>query len=173
MAALAKGLREFHGSAWPLRQAGTLGVYHGGLYMNAWARLRPDRVSVLYLDNGVCDIRSWRGGFALSRRERGSAKGRAMYEPRSATRTTGRGEAKVLPPAESLLPAIKSGVSSSHATAPPTRPSTLRRQCGACVKLWQDNGGRVKLFPKEGGDHHPHGLPDSAPLIEVLVAEAE
>ena len=40
------------------------------------------------------------------------------------------------------------------------------------IKLWQDQGGRVKLFPKEGGDHHPHGLPDPAPLIEVLTAEA-
>ena len=40
------------------------------------------------------------------------------------------------------------------------------------IELWQDHGGRVKLFPKEGGDHHPHGLPDPAPLIEVLTAEA-
>jgi len=41
------------------------------------------------------------------------------------------------------------------------------------VKLWQDNGGVVKLFPKEGGDHHPHGLPDPKPLIEVLLAAAK
>jgi hypothetical protein len=41
------------------------------------------------------------------------------------------------------------------------------------VKLWQENGGRVKLFAKEGGDHHPHGLPDTTPLIQVLVAEAK
>jgi hypothetical protein len=31
----------------------------------------------------------------------------------------------------------------------------------------------MKVFPKSGGDHHPHGLPDAAPLIEVLVAEAK
>jgi hypothetical protein len=31
----------------------------------------------------------------------------------------------------------------------------------------------VKLFPKVGGDHHPHGLPDPKPLIEVLTAEVQ
>jgi arylsulfatase A-like enzyme len=40
------------------------------------------------------------------------------------------------------------------------------------VKMWQDNGGRLKLFPKEGADHHPHGLPDPAPLIAAIAAEA-
>ena len=41
------------------------------------------------------------------------------------------------------------------------------------VKFWQENGGRLKLFPKEGGDHHPHGLPDPKPLIDLLIAEAK
>jgi hypothetical protein len=41
------------------------------------------------------------------------------------------------------------------------------------VDFWQKNGGKFKAFPKEGGDHHPHGLPDATPLIEVLVAEAK
>ena len=44
-----------------------LGISRGGLYVNAWVRLHPDRASVLYLDNGVCDILSWPGRFQLTR----------------------------------------------------------------------------------------------------------
>jgi hypothetical protein len=40
------------------------------------------------------------------------------------------------------------------------------------VKLWRERNGRFKVFAKEGGDHHPHGLPDSKPLIDLLVAES-
>jgi hypothetical protein len=31
----------------------------------------------------------------------------------------------------------------------------------------------VKVWAKDGGDHHPHGLPDPQPLIEALTAEAK
>ena len=82
-------------------------------------------------------------------------------------------KAKSLQPAEGLLPAIKAGVFliSCHGTADKTVP--FEDNASHVIKLWQDNGGRVKLFPKEGGDHHPHGLPDPKPLIEVLTAEAK
>ncbi|MEY4242845.1 MAG: hypothetical protein RLZZ245_430 [Verrucomicrobiota bacterium] len=51
-----------------------LGISRGGLYVTAWTRLHPDRVSVLYLDNGVCDIRSWPAGFQLTKQGKGSSK---------------------------------------------------------------------------------------------------
>ena len=40
------------------------------------------------------------------------------------------------------------------------------------MAVWEKSGGRFKIFPKEGGDHHSHGLPDPAPLIELLCKEA-
>ena len=57
-----------------------LGISRGGLYVNAWARLHPDRVSVLYLDNAVCDIRSWPGGVALTHQSKGSPRDWALYK---------------------------------------------------------------------------------------------
>jgi dipeptidyl aminopeptidase/acylaminoacyl peptidase len=141
--------------------------------VNAWARLHPDRVSVLYLDNGVCDIRSWPGGVALTHQSKGSAKDWALYKTEFGYANDDEAKAKSLQPAEGLLPAIKAGafLISCHGTADKTVP--FEDNAAHVVKLWQDNGGRVKLFPKQGGDHHPHGLPDAAPLIEVLVAEAK
>jgi pimeloyl-ACP methyl ester carboxylesterase len=150
-----------------------LGISRGGLYINAWARLHPDRVSVLYLDNGVCDIRSWPGGVALTHQSKGSPKDWALYKTEFGYANDDEAKAKSLQPAEGLLPAIKAGafLISCHGTADKTVP--FEDNAAHVVKLWQDNGGRMKLWAKEGGDHHPHGLPDAAPLIEVLVAEAK
>lgn len=30
------------------------------------------------------------------------------------------------------------------------------------------NGGNIELIIKEGGDHHPHGLPDNTPIVEFI-----
>ena len=150
-----------------------LGISRGGLYINAWTRLHPDRVSVLYLDNGVCDIRSWPGGVALTHQSKGSAKDWALYKTEFGYANDDEAKAKSLQAAEGLLPAIKAGVFliSCHGTADKTVP--FEDNAAHIIKLWQDNGGRMKLWAKEGGDHHPHGLPDAAPLIEVLTAEAK
>ncbi|MFN5804026.1 MAG: alpha/beta hydrolase family protein [Opitutia bacterium] len=164
---------ELHGARDLSPRPALLGISRGGLYVNAWARLHPDRVSVLYLDNGVCDIRSWPGGVALTHQSKGSPKDWALYKAEFGYANDDEAKAKSLQAAEGLLPVIKAGVFliSCHGTADKTVP--YEDNAAHVVKLWKDNGGRVKVFPKEGGDHHPHGLPDSTPLIELLVAEAK
>jgi len=69
------------------------------------------------------------------------------------------------------LPAIQAGVLliSCHGTADSVVP--YEDNAAHLVKMWQDNTGSLKLFPKEGGDHHPHGLPDPAPLIAAIAEE--
>ena len=65
------------------------------------------------------------------------------------------------------LPAIQAGVLliSSHGTADTVVP--YEDNTAHLVKLWQDNGGRLKLFPKEGADHHPHG-----PCVSISMVAA-
>ena len=145
-----------------------LGISRGGLYINAWARLHPDRVSVLYHDNGVCDVRSWPAGAKLLAQGKGSPKDWDLYRKEFGFATEQAALGQSLQATDGLLPAVKAGVVliSCHGTADQTVP--YGDNAAHLVKLWQDNGGVVKLFPKEGGDHHPHGLPDPKPLIDVL-----
>jgi len=148
-----------------------LGISRGGLYINAWARLHPDRVSVLYHDNGVCDVRSWPAGLPLGAwAGKGSPKDWELYKKEFGFASSEEAAAKSSRPTDGMRPVINAGVLlvSCHGTADQTVP--YADNAGQLVKFWQDNGGVVKLFPKEGGDHHPHGLPDPKPLIEVLTA---
>ena len=41
---------------------GLIGLSRGALYGMAWAAEHPDRTLAVYLDNGVCDFKSWPGG---------------------------------------------------------------------------------------------------------------
>ena len=70
-----------------------------------------------------------------------------------------------------MLPAIQAGVllMSCHGTADSVVP--YEDNAAHLVKMWQDNGGALKLFPKEGANHHPHGLRDPAPLLAAINGE--
>jgi len=164
---------ELHGKRGLSAKPALLGISRGGLYVNAWTRLHPDRVSILCLDNGVCDIRSWPGGFQLTAKGKGSANDWKLYKAEFKFTTDEEALAKSLRPTDGLEPAVKAGVYlvSVHGTADTVVPFVDNAK--PVVEFWEKNAGRFKVFPKEGGDHHPHGLPDPKPLIEVLVKEAK
>jgi pimeloyl-ACP methyl ester carboxylesterase len=172
MAVWEKLYAELHERRGLAAKPALLGISRGGLYVNAWARLHPDRVSVLYLDNGVCDIRSWPGGFQLQAKGAGSAKDWALYKTEFGYASDEEALAKSVRPADGLGAAVQAGVLliSVHGTADKVVPEV--DNAGVVAGVWAQAGGRLKLFPKPGGDHHPHGLPDPKPLMALLEAEA-
>lgn len=172
MAVWEKLYTELNGKRGLSAKPALLGISRGGLYVNAWLRLHPDRASVLYLDNGVCDIRSWPGGFQLTKKGKGSTGDWAKYKTVFGFADDATALEKSIRPTDQLLPAIQADVLliSCHGTADRTVP--YEDNAGVLVEFWEKNKGRVKLFPKENGDHHPHGLPDPKPLIDLLVSSA-
>jgi len=172
MAVWEKVYEELHGKRGFSARPALLGISRGGLYVNAWTRLHPDRVSVLYLDNGVCDIRSWPAGLPLTETGKGGKGDWNRYKTVFKFASDEEAIEKSVRAADGFAPAIKNGVFliSVHGTADHTVPYVDNAKL--VVDLWEKSGGRFKTFSKEGGDHHPHGLPDPAPLIELLFKEA-
>ena len=163
-----KVYEEMHGKRGLSAKPALLGISRGGLYVTAWTRLHPDRASVLYLDNGVCDIRSWPAGFPLTKQGKGSPKDWKLCKAEFGYSSDAEAGEKASKPCDGMLPAIQAGVLliSCHGTADTVVP--YEDNAAPLVKMWQDNGGALKLFPKEGADHHPHGLRNPASLIEAI-----
>lgn len=173
MAVWEKLYQELHEKRDLSARPALIGISRGGLYVNAWARLHPDCLSVLYLDNGVCDIRSWPGGFKLNAQGKGSAGDWKLYKNEFNFKTEEEAQEKSVRPTDGLEKALKAGVFliSVHGTADTVVPYVDNAK--VVVDYWTKQGGRFQIFPKEGGDHHPHGLPDPKPLIELLCREAK
>jgi pimeloyl-ACP methyl ester carboxylesterase len=150
-----------------------LGISRGGFYVTAWARLHPDRLSLLYLDNGVCDVRSWPGGFQLTEKGKGSPGDWTRYKTEFRFAADEDALARSIRPIEGLAPALSNNVLlvSVHGTADKVVPYVDNAK--HLVDFWARSGGRYKVFAKERGDHHPHGLPDPAPLIELLCSQPQ
>ena len=123
---------------------------------------------MLCLDNGVCDVRSWPGGFQLGAKGSGSPKDWMLYKAEFGFGTDEEAVAKSLHPTDGFAAAIKAGVLlvSVNGTADTHVPYV--DNANTVVDLWGKLGGHVVVFPKEGGEHHPHGLPDPKPLIELF-----
>ena len=128
---------------------------------------------MLYLDNGVCDPRSWPGGLQLSEKGRGSKRDWALYKNGFGYATDEEAVEKSARPVDGLADAVKNGVLliSVHGTADRTVP--YAENARPIVEFWDKSGGQTRVCAKEGGDHHSHGLPDPAPLIELLCGQPQ
>lgn len=173
MAVWEKVYDELHGKRGLSARPVMLGISRGGLYVNAWTRRHPDRVSVLYLDNGVCDIRSWPGGMQLTHKSAGSNNDWNLYKKVFGFSSDDEAREKSIHPADGMEAAVKADVFliSVHGTADRVVP--YEDNANVLVEFWTRSKGRLKVFAKEGGDHHPHGLTDLKPLTELLCAEGK
>ena len=146
-----------------------LGISRGGLYALAWARLHPDKLSAIYLDNAVCDGRSWPGGKPLGLGQgKGSPRDWQLQRDEFGFADDAAAIAGLQRPADGLEKARGLGVRliSVHGTADTVVP--YAENAAKVVAFWEAGGKKPFVFAKEGGDHHPHGLKDMMPVVGVL-----
>ena len=145
---------------------GLIGLSRGALYAMAWAADHPDRTLAVYLDNGVCDFKSWPGG---KPRGLGTGIGSAQEwakllaaydfpDDRAAI-------ASELNPVDRLAPLAKARIplllvyGDSDKVVPHAENSAL------VYDRYKALGGPVERIVKPGQGHHPHGLTDPRPIV--------
>ena len=148
---------------------GLIGLSRGGLYCMNWAAAHPDQTLAVYLDNAVCDFKSWPGG---SPKKLGTGKGSepewkkllAAYD----FRTDADAIAYKLNPVDNLAPLAKAKIplllvyGDSDTVVPAKENSDL------VFDRYKALGGSVERVVKPGQDHHPHGLQDVAPVVKFF-----
>lgn len=144
-----------------------IAISRGGLTALNWTLAHPETVARLYLDNPVCDIKSWPAGWGtgpgspedwarcLSRYGLTEAEARQFRETpadRAATLAgTGVPILAVYGDADETVPAAEN----------------ILRIRTACLR----QGSPYFEIVKPGGGHHPAGLPDPAPIVNFLDSE--
>ncbi len=149
-----------------LSPKGTLiGVSRGGLYAYRFAAAHPERVVCIYGDAPVCDFKSWPGG-------KGKGKG-SKGDWTSLLKCYGfNDEAEALAfkgnPVDQLEPLAKAGIPLIHVVGDADDVVPVAENTALIEQRYQALGGTINVFHKPGVGHHPHGLDDPAPVIELI-----
>ena len=141
------------------------GYSRGGLDTYLWAAKNTDKVSCLYLDNPVCDFKSWPGGKGVGP---GSKEGwkncLAAWNFTEEQAMAFKGN-----PVDNLKPLADAGIPILHVcgdadeVVPPSENTIL------VEKRYKELGGHIEVIWKPGGKHHPHCLENPKPITDFIL----
>ncbi len=151
------------------KKAALVGLSRGGLYCYNWASANPEKVSCIYADAPVCDFKSWPGG-------KGKGKGSPGDWQLVLKRYGFKNEAEALAydknPVDNLAPLAAAHVPLLHVYGDADDVVPWEENTGLIAKRYRKLGGSITLIAKPGVGHHPHGLEDSAPIVDFILKAA-
>ena len=137
----------------------------GGLIAYAWAAKNPEKVTCIYADAPVCDIRSWPGGKGVGE---GSQENWAKC-----LRAHGLTEDEALRfadnPIDGLQPLSAAGIPLLHVCGDADRSVPMEENTGVLAERYRKLGGHVQVIAKPGCGHHPHSLEDPTPIVDFIL----
>jgi pimeloyl-ACP methyl ester carboxylesterase len=161
--AFYKYLTGEHGFA---PKAALEGMSRGGVYIYNWAAANPEKVTCIYADAPVCDMRSWPGGKG---RGKGSAAlwkqclaGYGLTEEQAASF---KGN-----PIDHLEPVAKAGIPLLHVVGDADEVVPVEENTAILEARYKKLGGSITVIHKPGVGHHPHSLKDPTPIVNFILA---
>jgi pimeloyl-ACP methyl ester carboxylesterase len=145
---------------------GLIGLSRGALYCMAWAAAHPDRALAVYLDNGVCDFKSWPGGKpkGLGAGPGSEAEWRKLLQAYD-FKDDQEAIASTANPVNNLAPLAKAKVPLLLVYGDSDKVVPHRENSELVLERYRALDGLVERIVKKGADHHPHGLMDPAPIV--------
>lgn len=142
------------------------GLSRGGLYAYRFAETDPSRISVIYGDHPVCDIKSWPGG-------KGKGCG-SQKDWLNLIKLYGfKDEQETLAwqgnPVDRLQKLADAGVKIIHVVGDSDSVVPYEENSLLVEKRYPAMGGEFKLILKKGIDHHPHGLDDPSEVVDFII----
>lgn len=146
-----------------------IGISRGGLYAFRFAAAHPDRVTCVYGDAPVCDFKSWPAG-------KGQGEG-SPADWQSLIKCYGfANEAEALAyrgnPVDNLAPLAKAGIPVILVVGDVDTTVPWLENAAIVEQRYQKLGGTVSIFHKKTCNHHPHGLDNPAPVVDLITRYA-
>lgn len=145
---------------------GTLiGVSRGGIYAYRFAERNTDKVFCIYGDAPVCDFKSWPGG-------KGNGKG-SQGDWQNLIKLYGfKDESEALAyqgnPVDILKPLAEAKIPLIHVVGDADEVVPVAENTALIERRYQALGGTIDVFHKPECGHHPHGLDDPSPVVELI-----
>ncbi|HVY70462.1 MAG TPA: prolyl oligopeptidase family serine peptidase, partial [Verrucomicrobiae bacterium] len=146
-----------------------VGLSRGGLYCYNWAEANPDKVACIYGDAPVCDFKSWPGGKGKSK---GSPQDWQFVMYQYGFKTEAEALAYAKNPIDNLAPLAAAKVPLLHVYGDADDVVPWEENTKILAERYRQLGGEIVLIAKPGVGHHPHGLDDSAPIIDFIATNS-
>lgn len=141
-----------------------VGTSRGGLYCYNWAAANPDKVSCIFGDAPVCDIRSWPMGLGKGKGSEGEVrKLQAVYGIDDREQLA----AKALSPVDHLKPLAEHRIPLLHVSGDADDIVPLEENTQLLEQRYKALGGQMTVIIKPG-IAHVHGLADSTPIVDFI-----
>jgi len=141
------------------------GMSRGGLIIFNWAKKNPDKVSSIYGDAPVCDIKSWPGG-------KGTVKGSAKTW-QQCLEVYGYSEEEALVaksnPIDDLKKMATAQVPILNVVGDADVVVPISENSDILEERYRKLGGPIKVIHKPGIGHHPHSLKDPKPIVDFIL----
>lgn len=160
-----ESFRQLVVSEWNLNDKTVLeGFSRGGLYACNYAAAHPDKVSCLYLDAPLLDIRNWPGGFATNpRQDKEWEDCKRWYGLTDETAKDFHGNP--LDKAEDLC---RAGIPILLVAGLADKTLEYSENGGRLNAIYERLGGTIHTVLKPDCDHHPHSLADPTELVAFI-----
>ncbi len=141
------------------------GLSRGGLYAYNWAAQNPDKVSVIYGDAPVCQFASWPYRYGANRDSPEWKSLLALY----GFKTDAEALACPTQPIRELGPLAQARISLLCVVGDADTDVPYKDNTAIVEREYNKLGGVITVIHKPGGEHHPHGLPDPAPIVSFIL----
>jgi pimeloyl-ACP methyl ester carboxylesterase len=169
IAAWDKVYAELTGKYDLAKRPGFIGLSRGGLYVMNWAAECPEKTLAVYLDNAVCDFKSWPGGQV---KKLGTGKGSASEWANVLKAYDFPDDAAAIAykknPVDNLEPLAKAKLPLLLVYGDKDSVVPHAENSAVVYERYKALDGPVEQIVKPGQDHHPHGLKDVTPVVEFF-----
>lgn len=146
----------------------------GTLSLFTWASLNPEKVSSIYVDNGVCNVKSWPGGKLVP--GSGSVASGAPRSWKGMKKVYGfKTDAELLAakisPIDKLEPLAKAGVPILMVCGNKDAAVPYEENDAVMEKRYKALGGDITVIVEDKG--HSHGMKDPTPVLEFIMKHTQ
>ena len=136
------------------------GLSRGGLFVQNWAALNPEKVACIYVDAPVCDIKSWPG------RQRTNLWNDFLKEYNV---TDAQADTLQCSPVDKATLLAKSNLPILNVSGDADKTVPMLENSMVVRDKMVAAGGSMRLIIKPGVDHHPHSLTDPTPIVDFVL----
>jgi len=142
------------------------GMSRAGLIVYNWASQNTDKVSCIYVDAPVCDIKSWPGG--LYNGDGSPEEWKACLEVYGLDEKSALNYKGI--PLNTCVKVAKSGIPVLHVCGEADTVVPVAENTSLLERNYKNAGGNIRIILKEGVGHHPHCLEDPTPIVNFILA---